>query len=179
MSPDGTSWTLGEPLGYGKTYTVSGPATGTDGQAVPVTGTYTTVTPAGEVTTGISPAPGSTVGVAAPVTCPSAPPRPTRPRSKVTCTSPPSIGRCGSATTASSSTRTRTPSPTRATPTSATGAINLSADTARAYHDSAINDDPVEVTGSSVPLSAADGDIYDWAIPWEQWLTMSGNGAAR
>ena len=57
MSPDGTSWTLGEPLGYGKTYTVSGPATGTDGQAVPVTGTYTTVTPAGEVTTGISPAP--------------------------------------------------------------------------------------------------------------------------
>jgi len=59
------------------------------------------------------------------------------------------------------------------------GCINLSADTARSYHDSAIYDDPVEVTGSSVPLSAADGDIYDWAIPREQWLTMSGNGAAR
>jgi len=43
---------------------------------------------------------------------------------------------------------------------------DLSADSARGYHDSAIYDDPVEVTGSSVPLSAADGDIYDWAIPW-------------
>jgi hypothetical protein len=24
-------------------------------------------------------------------------------------------------------------------------------------------------------LSAADGDIYDWTIPWNQWLTMSSN----
>jgi len=45
------------------------------------------------------------------------------------------------------------------------GCINLSADTARVYHDSAIYDDPVEVAGSSVPLSAADGDIYDWGHP--------------
>ena len=67
MSPDGTSWTSAEPLGYGTTYTVTGTATGADGEAVPITGTYTTVTPAGVVATGISPAPGSTVGVAAPV----------------------------------------------------------------------------------------------------------------
>ena len=26
---------------------------------------------------------------------------------------------------------------------------------------------------SRVPLSAADGDVYDWAIPWDQWTKMS------
>ena len=45
MSADKTSWTLAEPLGYGRTYTVTGAAVGTDGQTVPITGTYTTVTP--------------------------------------------------------------------------------------------------------------------------------------
>ena len=39
----------------------------------------------------------------------------------------------------------------------------------RRTSQSAIYGDPVEVTGTSVPLSAADGDIYDWAIPWDQW----------
>ena len=43
--------------------------------------------------------------------------------------------------------------------------INLSPDSARAYDDSAIYGDPVQVTGTSVPLSAAAGDITDWAIP--------------
>ena len=33
--------------------------------------------------------------------------------------------------------------------------------------------DPVEVTGTSVPLSAADGDIYDWAYTWDEWLAKS------
>jgi len=28
------------------------------------------------------------------------------------------------------------------------------------------------VTGTSVKLSEADGDLYDWAIPWDQWQTM-------
>ena len=46
------------------------------------------------------------------------------------------------------------------------GCINLSPDNARAYGDSAIYGDPVQVTGTGVPLfAAADGDIYDWAIP--------------
>src|SRR5664279_4496275 len=53
------------------------------------------------------------------------------------------------------------------------GCINLSADNAQAYYESAIYGDPVEVTGTSIALSAADGDIYDWTIPWNQWLTMS------
>jgi lipoprotein-anchoring transpeptidase ErfK/SrfK len=53
------------------------------------------------------------------------------------------------------------------------GCINLSTANAKAYFDTAMYGDPVEVTGSSVPLSAADGDVYDWAVPWEQWTTMS------
>jgi len=53
------------------------------------------------------------------------------------------------------------------------GCINLSAESAQAYFASAIYGDPVEVTGSSVPLSAADGDIYDWALSWDQWKALA------
>jgi lipoprotein-anchoring transpeptidase ErfK/SrfK len=53
------------------------------------------------------------------------------------------------------------------------GCVNLSDDDAVAYYNSAIYGDPVEVTGSGVDLSPSDGDIYDWAIPWDQWQGMS------
>jgi len=53
------------------------------------------------------------------------------------------------------------------------GCINLSADSAQAYFQSAIYGDPVQVTGTSVQLSAADGDLYDWTIDWDTWKTMS------
>jgi lipoprotein-anchoring transpeptidase ErfK/SrfK len=53
------------------------------------------------------------------------------------------------------------------------GCVNLSDADAVAYYDSAIYGDPVEVTGSGVNLSPSDGDIYDWAIPWDQWQGMS------
>lgn len=53
------------------------------------------------------------------------------------------------------------------------GCINLSTANAKAYFGSALYGDPVEVTGSSVPLSAADGDVYDWAVPYDQWKAMS------
>ena len=33
--------------------------------------------------------------------------------------------------------------------------------------------DPVEVTGSGVDLAPSDGDIYDWAVDWEQWKSQS------
>jgi len=157
MSPDGTSWTLGEPLGYGKINTVFGTATGSDGRAVPVTGTYTTVTPGGEVTTGISPAPGSTVGVAAPVivSLGSAPADRAPIESHVHITTEHWAVRISDNTNVSH------------------GCINLSAENAQAYFQSAIYGDPVEVTGTSVRLSASDGDIYDWAIPWAQWSTGS------
>ena len=44
---------------------------------------------------------------------------------------------------------------------------------AAAYFESALYGDPVEVTGTPIELSAADGDIYDWTIDYETWKTMS------
>jgi lipoprotein-anchoring transpeptidase ErfK/SrfK len=53
------------------------------------------------------------------------------------------------------------------------GCINLSEADARAFYDSALYGDPVEVTGSGVDYAPSDGDIYDWAIPWDQWQGLS------
>ncbi|MGH8526894.1 MAG: L,D-transpeptidase, partial [Gammaproteobacteria bacterium] len=53
------------------------------------------------------------------------------------------------------------------------GCINLSTANARQYFDTAIFGDPVEVTNSPTPLTAADGDIYDWTVSWEDWRAMS------
>ncbi|GGM07174.1 L,D-transpeptidase [Nakamurella endophytica] len=53
------------------------------------------------------------------------------------------------------------------------GCINLSAVNAKAYFQSALIGDPVEITGTSVQLSAADGDLYDWTIPWGEWQSLS------
>jgi lipoprotein-anchoring transpeptidase ErfK/SrfK len=53
------------------------------------------------------------------------------------------------------------------------GCINLSLGDAQQYFGTAMYGDPVEVTGTSIALSAADGDIYDWAVDWPTWQTMS------
>jgi lipoprotein-anchoring transpeptidase ErfK/SrfK len=53
------------------------------------------------------------------------------------------------------------------------GCINLSTSDAQQYFSSAIYGDPVEVTGTSVELSYADGDLWDWAISWDEWVSMS------
>jgi lipoprotein-anchoring transpeptidase ErfK/SrfK len=53
------------------------------------------------------------------------------------------------------------------------GCINLSTQNAKAYYDSAIYGDPVEVTGTGVELSARDGDIWDWTLSWEEWKKLS------
>ena len=53
------------------------------------------------------------------------------------------------------------------------GCINLNLENAQQYFGSAIYGDPVEVTGTSIDLSYADGDIWDWAVPWEEWTSMS------
>jgi lipoprotein-anchoring transpeptidase ErfK/SrfK len=53
------------------------------------------------------------------------------------------------------------------------GCINLSPDNAKSFYDTAIYGDPVEVTGTQVPLSARDGDIWDWTVPWEEWKRLS------
>ncbi len=53
------------------------------------------------------------------------------------------------------------------------GCINLSTDDAQQYFNSALYGDPVEVTGTSIDLSYADGDIWDWAVSWDEWTSMS------
>lgn len=56
------------------------------------------------------------------------------------------------------------------------GCINLSDADAHAYFTSAIVGDPVEVTGTGVRLGPQDGDIFDYAIPWSEWVTLSALG---
>ena len=53
------------------------------------------------------------------------------------------------------------------------GCINLSTGDAEQYFGTAIYGDPVEVTGTSIQLSYADGDIWDWAVGWDEWKSMS------
>nr|WP_269305358.1 Ig-like domain-containing protein [Rhodococcus sp. H36-A4] len=53
------------------------------------------------------------------------------------------------------------------------GCINLSDADAQQYFATAMYGDPVEVTGTRIDLSAADGDLYDWAIDWPTWQSMS------
>ncbi len=67
LSADDTTWSSGEVLGFGKTYTLSGSATGTDGKKVPVKGTFTTAGTDTQVRNTINPADNAIVGVAAPI----------------------------------------------------------------------------------------------------------------
>lgn len=67
LSPDATTWTVGEPLGYSKTYTWSGSAKGTDGKTTPISGSFTTVTPARTVDASLNVGDGKTYGIAMPI----------------------------------------------------------------------------------------------------------------
>jgi len=53
------------------------------------------------------------------------------------------------------------------------GCVNLSTADAKAYYDSAMYGDPVEVSGSGVKLSARDGDIWVWTMDWAAWQRLS------
>jgi len=53
------------------------------------------------------------------------------------------------------------------------GCVNLSAASAAAYYKSTLLGDPVEVTGTKINLSPADGDLFDWAYTWPQWSNMA------
>jgi lipoprotein-anchoring transpeptidase ErfK/SrfK len=54
------------------------------------------------------------------------------------------------------------------------GCINLTDDRAHQFYDFSIPGDVVEVVNSEGgTLSSADGDIYDWAIPWDEWQAGS------
>ena len=67
LAADGKSWTATEALGYGKTYTWSGSATGADGSSVPVEGSFTTLSPAKTVRATVNPTDHAEVGVAMPI----------------------------------------------------------------------------------------------------------------
>lgn len=67
ISDDKTTWTVGEVLGFGKTYTLAGTATGTDGKQVPIAGTYSTVGADTQTRNTVNPADGAMVGVATPI----------------------------------------------------------------------------------------------------------------
>ena len=67
LSADNTTWTTREVLGFGKTYTLKGSATGTDGRKIPVTGTFSTAATNTQVRNTINPADNAVVGVAAPI----------------------------------------------------------------------------------------------------------------
>lgn len=67
ISADRTSWTVGEPLGFGKTYTVTGTVTGTDGKQVPIQGSWGTVSADTQTRNTINPGDNVEVGVAAPI----------------------------------------------------------------------------------------------------------------
>ena len=308
LSTDKSSWTLDEPLGYGRTYTVAGSAMGTDGLSVPIAGSYTTVTPTAKFTSKISPGDDAVVGVAAPVIVRfgSAPTDKDLIQQHVTITTTPKVegawawithdgdtwpsldwrpkeywpsgtvvhvesdlygvkigdGVFGGDKVTSDFTIGRNQvvladanshnmvvqrdgatvatydasfgsgdligDPNRVTRSGthivmdkketttmsnpaygytdvtehwavrisdngefihqnqatvanqgvdnvSHGCINLSAENAQAYFQTAIYGDPVVVTGTSVQLSPADGDIYDWAIPWSEWTTLATN----
>jgi lipoprotein-anchoring transpeptidase ErfK/SrfK len=54
------------------------------------------------------------------------------------------------------------------------GCINMSTERAAWFFNFSQPGDVVEIKNSIGPtLSAADGDIYDWAIPWDEWQAGS------
>jgi len=52
------------------------------------------------------------------------------------------------------------------------GCLNLLEADAKAYYDTALIGDPVEITGSKANFPTT-SDVFDWLIPWDQWKSMS------
>ncbi|WP_436492704.1 L,D-transpeptidase [Actinokineospora sp. HUAS TT18] len=67
LAADKKSWTLGEDLGYGKTYTWSGSAIGDDGKTATIAGTFTTVKPKSQIKASLNTGDNQTYGVAMPI----------------------------------------------------------------------------------------------------------------
>jgi hypothetical protein len=49
------------------------------------------------------------------------------------------------------------------------GCINLTPKRAKWFFNFSRIGDVVQVVGTPVQLTPADGDIYDWTISWEAW----------
>jgi lipoprotein-anchoring transpeptidase ErfK/SrfK len=67
LSSDHATWTASESLGYGKTYTWSGIAAGSNGKALPIRGSFTTVTPSRQISGQLNVGDNQTYGIAMPV----------------------------------------------------------------------------------------------------------------
>lgn len=67
LAPDARSWSVAEPLGYGKTYTVTSTATGQAGEQVNQTASITTVQPRTLAYPSMNPLDGQTIGVGQPL----------------------------------------------------------------------------------------------------------------
>lgn len=67
LSADKTVWTLSEPLGYDKTYTWSGTATGPEGGQVPLRGSFHTVKPGQLISASLNVGDNATYGIAMPI----------------------------------------------------------------------------------------------------------------
>ncbi|NIH77998.1 L,D-transpeptidase [Amycolatopsis viridis] len=68
LAEDKHSWTVAEPLGYGKTYTWSGTAVGADGKQSTINGSFTTVNPRRQVAASLNVGDNQTYGIAMPIT---------------------------------------------------------------------------------------------------------------
>ncbi|KAA2264878.1 L,D-transpeptidase [Solihabitans fulvus] len=67
IAADKHTWTSTESLGYGKTYTYAGKATGTDNKTADLKGAFTTLTPTAKIRATVNPTDNQTVGVAMPI----------------------------------------------------------------------------------------------------------------
>lgn len=67
LADDRTSWSTSEPLGYGKSYTWHGTATGTDNKPVEISGSFTTVTPKKQISGSLNVGDDQTYGIAVPI----------------------------------------------------------------------------------------------------------------
>ncbi|QUQ70385.1 L,D-transpeptidase [Kutzneria sp. CA-103260] len=53
------------------------------------------------------------------------------------------------------------------------GCVNLAPANAQIVYNEVLPGDPVEITGSTQQLGPKDGDYYDWAVGWDQWVAKS------
>jgi len=67
LSTDRTIWTVGEPLGYDKTYTWSGMAVDSAGVQIPVRGSFHTLNPTEQISAKLNVADHATYGIAMPI----------------------------------------------------------------------------------------------------------------
>ncbi|MCP2252862.1 Lipoprotein-anchoring transpeptidase ErfK/SrfK [Prauserella aidingensis] len=68
LNDDKTEWTVGEPLGYGRTYTYAAEASGSDGRTAKLDGSFSTVQPSSVVRATLYPGDDAVVGVGQPIT---------------------------------------------------------------------------------------------------------------